>query len=145
MAYCSNCGAKVEGKFCANCGTPVEVEKHTSSSANNYKSPYVMETSSKASSQPPYNPGADVANYSMKWHRFMIYFWLWLCAAIDFIDGVSFIQISEYSAFFGLTGIVFIATAVFMASMSGFDWLNSKQMAPNNCSIITMLRWAPMR
>ena len=113
MAYCSNCGAKVEGKFCANCGTAKEVEKHTSSSANNYKSPYVTEISAKASRQPAYNPGADAANYSMKWHKFMIYFWLWFCAVVDFINGVNFIQISEYSSLFGLTGIVFIATAVY--------------------------------
>lgn len=113
MAYCSNCGAKAEGKYCSVCGTPIEVEKHTSSSANNYKSPYVMEISSKASGQPAYNPGADVANYPMKWHKFMIYFWLWFCAVVDFINGVNFIQISEYSALFGLSGVALIATAVY--------------------------------
>lgn len=27
MAYCSNCGAKAEGKFCSNCGTVLNKEK----------------------------------------------------------------------------------------------------------------------
>lgn len=48
MATVRIVGAKAEGKYCSVCGTPIEVEKHTSSSANNYKSPYVMEISSKA-------------------------------------------------------------------------------------------------
>ena len=112
MAYCSNCGAKAEGKYCSVCGTPIEVEKHTSSSANNYKSPYVMEISSKASGQPAYNPGADVANYRMKWHKFMIYFLLWLGGICYILFGMLGI-LSEISGLFSLVGIATIALGVY--------------------------------
>jgi len=59
MAFCTNCGAQVEGPFCGNCGTPIPAGTPAQTSAQPPSPPPV--TPMPASQVPPPQPMATVA------------------------------------------------------------------------------------
>ncbi|MGN0573915.1 MAG: zinc-ribbon domain-containing protein [Acutalibacteraceae bacterium] len=91
MKFCSKCGVQLgdEIQFCHNCGSKVEAPAETSAPVENvvYNSPIYGQ-------QPPQNqyyvPAEPIAQHSMKWYKFLIYFSLFLGAIINLINGLIY-------------------------------------------------------
>ena len=75
MAFCSNCGAQVDGKFCPSCGKPFEGEAQASPNAS-YQQP---------AAAPPAAGGME-ANVAST-----------LCYVLGFITGILFLILEPYN------------------------------------------------
>lgn len=57
--------------------------------------------------------GSDPKNYKLKWHKFLVFFWLWFIGLLDCVAGYTWIKLMEYNSDFGLLGFAMIAVGIF--------------------------------
>lgn len=57
--------------------------------------------------------GSDPKNYKLKWHKFLVFFWLWFTGLLDFLAGYTWIELMEYNGGFGLLGFAMIIVGIF--------------------------------
>lgn len=105
MAYCSSCGAKLDGdyaQFCAHCGARTSTPNQnaydfSSAPAYGQQSAPVYDPYSMYGQQPVYGQGIPAARYGMKWYKFLIYFALFAAAVLDVVSGLLYITGSWYT------------------------------------------------
>jgi uncharacterized membrane protein len=87
MAFCTNCGAEIEGRFCANCGFPAPVSSSGSSSAEPPPPPLP--------GSPPYSsagPRSTVKAAGLEENLASA-----LCYFLGIITGVLFLVLAPYN------------------------------------------------
>lgn len=94
--FCKYCGGQVgeDARFCENCGARLDYdiedqgeEQHALSGA---RSEYEGGLLTPAPAEAGYaEPAAEVREMPMKWHKFLVYFWLWLKSVLYFFAGIG--------------------------------------------------------
>lgn len=103
MSYCPKCGANSQGTYCSNCGTRIEnAEQPKQASAASY---YTHQEENKPQ---PATPQADISQYKMGYHKFMVNFMLWFWAAICLLNCIA----GPYVDFYGVCCLAYGVLAV---------------------------------
>lgn len=135
MAYCTNCGNQIDQvRFCPHCGAKQQTESPVS----------LQSTSSYQSQTPildPYRPAAQsaesenvtqqvpAAQFPMKWHKWLIYFVLWVHAVINTINAAAYCSYISVSGRALLFAVVYFALAAF-AVYARFQLAKFRRGAP---------------
>lgn len=85
MAFCSNCGAEVQGRFCAKCGTPASVPAAPASSGPSPEPPPPPSSPLPPPAAPPQAAGLD-ENLACA-----------LCYLLGLLTGVLFLVLEPYN------------------------------------------------
>ena len=125
MAYCPKCGAEsTGGSFCARCGAPLSGEVSSTGSVF-----VASNEQSQTQTQLAVDPAADPSTYKLGWHKFLIYFSLWLSALINIGTAIMLLQYSQYSTYFAVLGLLGLAIGIF-AIYVRFQLAKFKKGAP---------------
>ncbi len=90
--YCRNCGAQIpdDAAFCANCGFQLKQEQQTTQQPSYQQSEPTYQQPDSTYQQPTYSQYTQpVQQQGMKWHKFLVYFSLWLGALANFGNGIK--------------------------------------------------------
>ena len=138
MAYCPNCGTNVQSRYCHNCGTEVKAAEQTKTpDASSY---YVNKEVSRNQPAPAQNnaQAPDPSQYKMGWHKWLIYFILWLWMVIDASNGITCMQYAQYaSGFLVVIGLAYLAMAV-VDVVVRFQLAKFKEGAPKMLLYLTL-------
>src|SRR6478752_3193570 len=84
MAFCTNCGAEIQGRFCASCGAPAPVPPGASSSASPPPPP---------PDSPPYSPAGPTLSAAGLDENLACA----LCYVLGLLTGVLFLVLAPYN------------------------------------------------
>lgn len=166
MARCPKCGTEAASKFCPNCGTPINGEvssaSHSAGTSSGVQSgasgsfTYSAPKNGKAnSSDPTYTGGqfgagvpsaADPKNYKLGWHKFLIYFGLWVAGLLDIASGIQNVRLSSqlmqylqtYGALFLILGAAAIVLGIFLIYVR-FQLARFRKNAPKKLLIAIVI------
>ena len=80
-------------------------------------------------SQKQSRSSANPKNYKLGWHKFLIYFWIWVAALGSIVDGIRCFQWTQDLPLYGLIGLAEIAYGVFLIYVR-FQLAKFKKDAP---------------
>lgn len=92
MAFCSNCGSEVQGRFCAKCGSPVAADPASATSSSQPPPPPPPPAYTAAPSQPP--PAYSAAPQSAGMEENVA---CALCYVLGLLTGVLFLVLEPYN------------------------------------------------
>lgn len=143
MAYCTNCGKAVgDGRFCPHCGAKQQMEIPSAAASNMSNSGVASNPVRSQTASDPYRPASWTASshevapqFPMKWHKFMIYFVLWINALGFFANGVTYASSANLSGSLGLFALIDFALAAACVYVR-FQLAGLRQGAPKKLLIL---------
>lgn len=128
MKYCTQCGNPVNGRFCPSCGAKVDVDEQPQAQASSY---YTSQQS--VPQEPQAAPQVDASQFKMGYHKFLIYFMLWLWAGLCVFNCIS----GPYYDFYGVCCLAYGAMAIAFIYVR-FQLAAFKQNAPKKLLYVTI-------
>lgn len=137
MPICPKCGTSANSNFCPNCGTPMgapaprEVSRNAAQSGTysqppqyqappayrqevSQKNPYPAQQNPQQAAYDPSNP----KNYKLKWHKFLVFFWLWFNGLICIVLGARAFSMLSNLQTYGID-MPLLNTAVIFEGLGG--------------------------